>query len=114
MSRKIREEGWTDDMCNNCHQVRTPEGHDPCIANLPGVLFACCGHGIETGYIKFEDGRCLRFNPTEVDLDIPTVKVDGIPIFQIGGCRVFDFVKKKVAIRRMSTNVTSRRYQEWK
>ena len=37
------------------------DGHDPCIANLPGVDFACCGHGVEEGYIKFEDGRVFRF-----------------------------------------------------
>jgi hypothetical protein len=34
-----------------CHQLRTPEGHDPCIANLPGVIEACCGHGVCPGYI---------------------------------------------------------------
>jgi len=33
-------------VCQLCRQGRTPEGHDPCIANTPGVLFACCGHGI--------------------------------------------------------------------
>jgi len=38
--------------------------HDPCIKNLPGVMNACCGHGVEDGYIQFEDGRVIhgKFN----------------------------------------------------
>ena len=36
------------------------DGHDPCIANLPGVEFACCGHGVGSGYVKFEDGRIIK------------------------------------------------------
>jgi hypothetical protein len=31
--------------CPACHRHRTPAGHDPCIADLPGVKAACCGHG---------------------------------------------------------------------
>lgn len=104
-----RDDDWTNEVCNNCRQRRTPEGHDPCIANLPGVLFACCGHGNEEGYIKFEDGRCLRFMPTEVSLDLPSVKVDDIPVYQLGGNRVFNFLKKKVEIKRYSTNVIPRK-----
>lgn len=46
--------------CPKCGEHRTPKGHDPCIANLPGVEYACCGHGVERGYAKFEDGRVLR------------------------------------------------------
>ena len=34
--------------------------HDPCIANLPGVENACCGHGIEEGYIVFKNGIIIR------------------------------------------------------
>lgn len=33
----------------------TPAGHDPCIADLPGVYFACCGHGGEAGFGGRED-----------------------------------------------------------
>jgi hypothetical protein len=35
-------------------------GHDACIANLPGVVAACCGHGFHNKYIKFENGRMLK------------------------------------------------------
>jgi len=58
-------------LCRLCEEPRTPKGHDPCIANLPGVLYACCGHGEERGYIKFEDGRVLNFTPRYVTLDRP-------------------------------------------
>lgn len=46
--------------CVKCGKYVTPEGHDACIANLPGVVNACCGHGVEKGYIHFKDGRVIR------------------------------------------------------
>lgn len=47
--------------CGKCGaEGPTPDGHDPCIANLPGVQHACCGHGIELGYVMFDDGRVIR------------------------------------------------------
>lgn len=33
--------------------------HDACIADLPRVDFACCGHGTCTPYLVFSDGLCL-------------------------------------------------------
>jgi hypothetical protein len=45
-------------VCKKCHHHRTPDRHDPCIANLPGVEFACCGHGDSEGYIKFLAALC--------------------------------------------------------
>ena len=56
-------------QCERCGKPPTATGHDPCIADLPGVLAACCGHG-GAGYVFFDDevdgrglpvGRCLRF-----------------------------------------------------
>ena len=35
---------------------------DTCIANLPGVVAACCGHGVEGGYRMYEDGHTEHFN----------------------------------------------------
>ena len=46
--------------CENCGKRRTAKGHDPCIADLPGVLFACCGHGQHDGYVHFKNGMTLR------------------------------------------------------
>lgn len=34
-------------------------GDDPCMAGLPGVRNACCGHGIDEAFIEFEDGRIV-------------------------------------------------------
>lgn len=48
--------------CTKCGKYETEEGHDYCITNLPGVTNACCGHGVEEGYIQFEDGRIIRGN----------------------------------------------------
>ncbi len=46
--------------CTKCNLKPTADGHDACIANLPGVQYACCGHGIEGyDYVKLDDGRRL-------------------------------------------------------
>ena len=43
--------------CVKCGKAPTADGHDACIANLPGVAFACCGHGIDgQDYVKLQDG----------------------------------------------------------
>ncbi len=43
--------------CAVCHLPDTPEGHDPCLGTLPGVMNACCGHGVESdAYIQLNDG----------------------------------------------------------
>jgi hypothetical protein len=47
--------------CRRCHLPPTIKGHDPCIADLPGVRFACCGHGFQEGYVMFEDERVFCF-----------------------------------------------------
>lgn len=52
--------------CPECHLKRGTDGHDPCLGKLPGVNFACCGHGGKSnqsadGYISFENGTVIRF-----------------------------------------------------
>jgi hypothetical protein len=44
--------------CGVCERRYVPHFQDdPCIAGLPGVIAACCGHGRESGgYILFENG----------------------------------------------------------
>jgi len=42
--------------CKLCGKKPTRGGDDWCLGHLPGVLFACCGHGVEEGYILFENG----------------------------------------------------------
>jgi hypothetical protein len=37
--------------CIRCGKMPTKEGHDACLGFLPEVKSACCGHGIEEGFI---------------------------------------------------------------
>lgn len=47
--------------CVKCQRLATPKGHDACMANLPGVKYACCGHGDrEQAYVMFENGMVIR------------------------------------------------------
>ena len=49
--------GWRDGRCVKCAKPPTELGHDPCIADLPGVRYACCGHGGEAvAYCAYTDG----------------------------------------------------------
>lgn len=48
--------------CVKCKEKPTEEGHDACLGELPGVKFACCGHGREHGYIAFTNGVVIRGN----------------------------------------------------
>ena len=53
--------GW---VCPTCKLVRGKDRVDPCLGCLPGVAFACCGHGGKgtcPGYISFTNGTVIRF-----------------------------------------------------
>lgn len=71
--------------CFGCKLHIEKGTHDPCIANLPGTLNACCGHGLErsplsgnpAGYVALEDGRTFRFLGTESAARVREV-VDGV------------------------------------
>ena len=54
----VRENKYRD--CGHCGRPNTPEGHDGCLGELPGVINACCGHGKDKGYIQFENGVIVR------------------------------------------------------
>lgn len=67
-------ENFQKRICPSCGLNPTKDGHDPCIANLPGVMYACCGHGLDSterddkmyfAYIKFSSGKIKRFKSTE-------------------------------------------------
>ncbi len=49
-----------DITCKRCGKRPNKKGHDYCLRNLPGVRFACCGHGEQDGYILFENGVTIR------------------------------------------------------
>jgi hypothetical protein len=46
--------------CVKCGKLPTDEGHDACLGTLPGVIDACCGHGVTEAYINFENGVTIR------------------------------------------------------
>lgn len=37
--------------CKKCGKMPTKEGYDACLGYIPSVKSACCGHGVEKGYI---------------------------------------------------------------
>ena len=47
--------------CLVCGRLRPENGHDPCLGELPGVEYACCGHGGRDGYIIFSNNLEIRF-----------------------------------------------------
>lgn len=49
-------------LCPKCSKMPTEEGYDGCLGKLPGILEACCGHGIRKGYIIFENGKKIYFD----------------------------------------------------
>lgn len=54
-------ETWKDRPCGHCGLHNTMEGHDGCLGTLPGVLNACCGHGVDrSAYIQYTDGTEVR------------------------------------------------------
>lgn len=41
--------------CARCGRPPTRDGHDACLGEIPGVLHACCGHGMEEPYVIKEE-----------------------------------------------------------
>jgi hypothetical protein len=68
MNPKIRLPWTTGETCYLCRRVRPKcdsqgiRGPDPCLGKLPGVVNACCGHGLQPGYVIFENGKTLLFD----------------------------------------------------
>jgi len=61
------EVGW---VCPICGLTRQEDYYDPCLGKLPGVEYACCGHGGKgqsQGYIYFENGKVVRFEKLRVE-----------------------------------------------
>lgn len=58
--------------CIKCGGKPTKDGYDFCLKQLSGVEHACCGHGVEKGYIVFKSGQVIRgfFDIEGVNLSI--------------------------------------------
>lgn len=52
--------------CPQCHKLPTPEGHDACLGTIPGALNACCGHGVQSGYVQW-----VKPDTAEVEIELP-------------------------------------------
>lgn len=42
--------------CPKCGRMPTAEGYDACLGRVENCVSACCGHGVESGYIVRENG----------------------------------------------------------
>jgi hypothetical protein len=40
-----------DRPCKKCGRYPTVEGYDACLGHVFGAKSACCGHGVENGYV---------------------------------------------------------------
>jgi len=50
---KLNGRSNLDEACGHCGMPVTTEGYDGCVGFLPGVMNACCGHGvIEHAYVQ--------------------------------------------------------------
>jgi len=62
---------WADRFraCPVCGLRPTPEKHDGCLGELPGVRFACCGHGHpEEANVTLDDpDRTARYSWEAID-----------------------------------------------
>ena len=61
-------DGGEERPCTHCGLECVDGEPDPCFGKLPGVKYACCGHGFANdAYIYFESGVVIRgFNRIEV------------------------------------------------
>ena len=65
--------GDPERRCGRCGEPNTAEGHDPCIARLPHVINACCGHGEDReAYVMFDSRRRLSGDAALVWMGIRT------------------------------------------
>ena len=56
--------------CGYCGLGNTKEGHDGCLGELPGIMNACCGHGVKRdAYVQFLDGVSIHGESAGVILD---------------------------------------------
>ena len=47
--------------CKKCGCKLTKEGYDACLGHIDGAIHACCGHGVEEGYIMYPD-KTVKIN----------------------------------------------------
>jgi len=53
--------------CTLCNQPPTPDGHDPCLGTISGAKAACCGHGVQPGYVVWVQDNIKSIAPKLLD-----------------------------------------------
>ncbi|MFA7218065.1 MAG: hypothetical protein WC057_05640 [Dehalococcoidales bacterium] len=43
--------------CIKCGCMPTKEGYDACLGYIEGATSACCGHGVEEGYVVYKNKK---------------------------------------------------------
>lgn len=47
--------------CGHCGKFTTKDGHDGCLGELPNIMNACCGHGVESdAYVQYWLGNSIH------------------------------------------------------
>lgn len=60
-----------DRPCGHCKLPNLATGHDACLKRLPGLMNACCGHGIiDECYVQFLDGFSVGGKNAKTIIDI--------------------------------------------
>jgi hypothetical protein len=58
------DQPMTEDRdCYHCKQSPTEEGYDPCLGTIPDATAACCGHGMDEGYIMYGPNDIIKLYP---------------------------------------------------
>lgn len=68
--------------CPKCGRLPNPDGTDPCLARLPGIIAACCGHGAGVPYVITEDGVTVEGWANIVKLLPPEARAAYLAIYQ--------------------------------
>lgn len=55
--------------CVLCHKPPTPEGYDACLGYIPDCFSACCGHGIERGYVIMNGYQSPNENILKLEIE---------------------------------------------
>lgn len=50
----------TSRPCPKCGKFPNEDGSDPCLMRIPGVIAACCGHGVSIPWAITEDRRTVE------------------------------------------------------
>ena len=70
----VSKDGYDIRICWLCKRHAPSGKPDPCLGELPGVINACCGHGIQRGYILFSNMIKCEFRTIDLFRLLPTLE----------------------------------------